>query len=49
MKWSDGHPLTADDVVFTFNTIVRKGYGNSSYRDVLSVKGKFPDVIKSML
>ncbi len=46
LKWSDGHPLTADDVVFTFNTIVRKGYGNSSYRDVLSVKGKFPDVIK---
>lgn len=46
LKWSDGHPLTADDVVFTFDTIVRKGYGNSSYRDVLSVHGKFPDVIK---
>lgn len=46
LKWSDGHPLTADDVVFTFDTIVRKGYGNSSYRDVLSVRGKFPDVIK---
>lgn len=46
LKWSDGHPLTADDVVFTFDTIVRKGYGNSSYRDVLSVNGKFPDVIK---
>jgi peptide/nickel transport system substrate-binding protein len=46
LKWSDGHPLNADDVVFTFDTIVRKGYGNSSYRDVLSVHGKFPDVIK---
>ncbi len=46
LKWSDGHPLNADDVVFTFDTIVRKGYGNSSYRDVLSVRGKFPDVIK---
>lgn len=46
LRWSDGHPLTADDVVFTFDTIVRKGYGNTSYRDVLSVNGKFPEVIK---
>lgn len=46
LKWSDGHPLTADDVVFTFDTIVRKGFGNSSARDILSVNGKFPDVIK---
>lgn len=46
LVWSDGHPLTADDVVFTFDTIVRKGYGNSSYRDVLSVEGQFPEVTK---
>lgn len=46
LTWSDGEALTADDVVYTFNTIVKKGYGNSSTRDVLSVKGNFPTVTK---
>ncbi len=46
LKWSDGKPLTADDVVFTIGTIVAQGYGNSSLRDVLSVYGKFPTVKK---
>lgn len=42
LKWSDGHPLTADDVVFTFNNIVGAGFGNSSRRDVLMVRGVYP-------
>lgn len=42
LKWSDGHPLTADDVVFTFNNIVGAGFGNSSRRDVLMVGGVYP-------
>ncbi|HEY9787956.1 MAG TPA: ABC transporter substrate-binding protein [Candidatus Obscuribacterales bacterium] len=46
LKWSDGSPLTADDVVYTFDTIVRRGFGNSSTRDTLSVFGKFPTVRK---
>lgn len=46
LQWSDGKPITADDVVFTYNTIIAKGYGNSSARDVLSVNGKFPKVEK---
>lgn len=46
LQWSDGHPLTVDDVIFTFNTIVKHGYGNSSSRDVLSAYGKFPVVEK---
>lgn len=46
LKWSDGHPLTADDVVFTFDVIIRKGFGNSSARDVLTVYGEFPSVTK---
>lgn len=25
-KWSDGQPLTADDVVFTFNTLMKDGH-----------------------
>ncbi len=44
--WSDGHPLTADDVEFTLNSVVGKGLGNQSLRDTISVDGKFPKVEK---
>jgi peptide/nickel transport system substrate-binding protein len=44
LKWSDGKPITADDVEYTYNTIIAKGYGNSSARDVISVEGKPPVV-----
>lgn len=48
LKWSDGRPLNADDVVFTFNTLVRNGYGEDSVseRDTLMVDGEFPKVEK---
>lgn len=46
LQWSDGKPLTADDVVFTLNDIIGGGYGNQSSRDVLLVRGKFPKVEK---
>jgi len=46
VKWSDGKPLTVDDVMYTFNEIIGKGYGNSSLRDVLLVRGKFPKIEK---
>lgn len=42
LEWSDGKPLTAKDVVFTWNEIVGKGLGNSSTRDNLMVDGQFP-------
>ena len=44
LKWSDGQPITADDVAYTFNTIVAKGFGNASLRDTVSVAGKTPTV-----
>ncbi|MBX9570126.1 MAG: ABC transporter substrate-binding protein [Candidatus Obscuribacterales bacterium] len=46
LKWSDGKPITADDVYFTFTELIAKGFGNSSSRDTLSVNGKFPKVEK---
>ena len=46
LKWSDGHPITADDVTYTWNTIIKGGYGNSSLRDVTTVDGKSPEVTK---
>ena len=44
LLWSDGKPIDADDVVFTLNSIIGKGYGNASARDDLSVNGQFPKV-----
>ena len=44
LTWSDGKPITAADVAFTWNTIIAGGYGNSSMRDVTSVDGQTPRV-----
>jgi peptide/nickel transport system substrate-binding protein len=44
LKWSDGKPITSEDVAFTWNTIIAQGYGNSSLRDVTTIDGKSPTV-----
>lgn len=46
IKWSDGKPITADDVVFTWQNIIFNGYGNTSVRDSIIVDGKLPTVKK---
>ncbi len=46
VKWSDGKPITADDVYFTWKNIILDGYGNTSTRDSISVDGKLPTVTK---
>lgn len=46
LKWSDGKPLTADDVVFTWQDVIFQGYGNTSTRDNLYIEGKLPTVKK---
>jgi peptide/nickel transport system substrate-binding protein len=46
LKWSDGKPITADDVVFTWGTIILGGFGNTSTRDNLYIDGKLPTVKK---
>lgn len=46
LKWSDGKPLTADDVVFTYNDIINNPDIANNYRDGLVIDGKFPDVSK---
>lgn len=45
-KWSDGKEITADDVLFTYNTIIFGGFGNTSTRDMLYIDGKLPTVEK---
>ncbi|HEY9686060.1 MAG TPA: ABC transporter substrate-binding protein [Coleofasciculaceae cyanobacterium] len=44
LQWSDGQPITAKDVVFTWNGIIKKGFGNASIRDAALVEGKFPEI-----
>jgi peptide/nickel transport system substrate-binding protein len=48
LKWSDGMPLTADDVVFTFNDIVFNPDIGAQVADMLRIgtEGKFPTVQK---
>ncbi len=46
IQWSDGKPITADDVVFTWNDIILAGLGNTSTRDAVTIDGKLPKVYK---
>lgn len=46
IKWSDGKPITADDVVFTWQNIILDGFGNTSIRDSIVIDGKLPIVEK---
>lgn len=44
--WSDGEAITVDDVLFTWNTLLKDKIAISSLRDILSVDGDFPEVRK---
>lgn len=46
IKWSDGKPITADDVVFSWNKILLAGLGNTSTRDSMLIDGQLPKVEK---
>ncbi|MBQ8847321.1 MAG: ABC transporter substrate-binding protein [Candidatus Gastranaerophilales bacterium] len=46
LKWSDGKEITADDVYFTYNTVIFEGFGDGSSRDVLLIDGKLPKIEK---
>ena len=46
IKWTDGNPITADDVLYTYNEIVFKGLGNPSTMDAMMVEGKLPSLEK---
>jgi len=40
VRWNDGQPFTADDVVFTFNELVYNEDIPSSSRDIFTIEGK---------
>ena len=48
LKWSDGHPLTAEDVVFTYRDVYLNEKIPTDARDILRIgtKGLFPTIRK---
>jgi peptide/nickel transport system substrate-binding protein len=46
VKWNDGHPFTADDVVFTYRQLVYNKDIPSSSRDIFTIEGKEFEVNK---
>ena len=47
VKFNNGVPMTADDVVFSFNNLVyNENIPGVGMRDILKIKGKFPKVEK---
>ncbi len=46
VKWNDGEPLTADDVVFTYRDVYLNDKVPTSMRDMLVIEGKKPLVEK---
>lgn len=44
LQWSDGHPLTAKDVVFTYNDVINNPLIPNNYRDFWAYQERFPRV-----
>src|SRR5574344_91740 len=47
LKWSDGKEITADDVYYTWNTIIFGGFGNTSTRDAMLIGTQLPRIEKT--
>lgn len=46
IKWSDGKEITADDVVYTYNTVIFQGFGDGGTKDTMTIDGKLPKIEK---
>jgi len=46
IKWSDGKEITADDVLYTYNTVIFGGFGDGGTKDVMTIDGEFPTIEK---
>lgn len=46
LKWTDGKPITADDIMYTYEEVVFKGLGNPSTMDAMMIEGKLPELTK---
>lgn len=46
IKWSDGTPISVDDVLYTYWEVVFKGFGNTATRDAMMINGKLPKLYR---
>ena len=46
IKWSDGTPISVDDVLYTYWEVVFKGLGNTATRDAMMINGKLPKLYR---
>ena len=46
ITWSDGKPINADDVMYTYQEVVFKGLGNPSTMDAMKIDGQLPELVK---
>lgn len=46
LKFSDGEPLTADDVMFTFKELLYNEKVEADMRDLLTIEGELPEIKK---
>lgn len=46
LKWSDGEPLTADDVIFTYQDVIFNEQIPTDWKDSLKIGGAFPKIRK---
>ncbi len=46
LQWTDGKPITVDDVLYTYWEIVFKGLGNTATRDAMTIRGKLPKLYR---
>ncbi len=44
LLWSDNQSITAEDVEYTWNTLIRDEVAVSSLKDILTIEGQFPQV-----
>lgn len=46
IKWTDGTPISVDDVLYTYWEVVFKGFGNTATRDAMMINGKLPKLYR---
>lgn len=46
IKWTDGKPITVDDVLYTYWEVVFKGLGNTATRDAMMINGVLPKLYR---
>ena len=46
LRWTDGTPITVDDVLYTYWEVVFKGLGNTATRDAMMIAGKLPKLYR---